>query len=307
MLIVAACPSAAWAHASLIATEPVNDAVLTSGPEMLTLTFDEAVEPLLIRIIDADGSASTLSHIERRGASLILRAPEDLKSGGHVVSWRVISADGHPVGGSFAFWIGHRGTVLPDVVSSDHPPVRAAIWAARLAIYLGLFAGTGSAFFMAWFRPQAAARWPKAICIAASFGGLVALALSIGLQGLDALGASPSALALPTVWHAGMRGSFGWSAVIASVSLILGLLSLRTGAGSAKMLSLCGMLGVGLALAVSGKRLPPPAAVPAVPPPIRAGSGPSGACSLRCCRQGQCAYHRQPRCHPHQYGRGPTP
>jgi copper transport protein len=252
LLIVMMSPSAVRAHASLLATEPANDALLAAGPAMLTLTFDEAVEPLVIKLIDEHGAASAVSRIERRGASLVLTAPPDLGPGAHVVSWRVISADGHPVGGSFAFWIGHRGTVLPEVVSSDNPSVRIAIWATRLVIYFGLFVGAGGAFFMAWISPRAVERGPKMASVATSVAALIALVLSLGWQGIDALGASPSAWLLPAVWRTGAHGSFGWSAAIAALALILALLSLRHGARSAKALSLCGLIGVGLALAVSG-------------------------------------------------------
>jgi copper transport protein len=76
--------------------------------------------------------------------------------------------------------------------------------------------------------------------------------LSIGLQGLDALAASPSALALPAVWRAGARGSFGLAATIAALAVIAGLLSLRMRARPAKALSLLGLLGAGAALAATG-------------------------------------------------------
>lgn len=251
LLLMVLLPSAAWAHASLIGSEPADGAVLVQAPAMLTLSFNEPVEPLAIRIVEQSGAAAKIEQIRREGASLILTPPAVLGEGAHVVSWRVISSDGHPVGGSLTFWIGQRGGASPLVVSSDDAAVRGAIWLTRLVIYLGLFVGAGGAFFMAWMGPSLT-RGPRVVGVIASVIGLAALALSVGLQGLDALALSPASLSDEAVWSAGARGSFGWSAMIAAVALSFGLLSFRRRGVYAKALSLGALLGIGLALAMTG-------------------------------------------------------
>ncbi|MDB5518134.1 MAG: copper resistance [Tardiphaga sp.] len=251
LVLVVAHSSAASAHASLIASDPVDGATLAIAPATLTLSFNEPVEPIAIRIIDGAGTASAVTQIGREGANLVLRPPAALGEGAHIVSWRVISADGHPVGGSLTFWIGARGETLPQLSSSDSPKLQTAIWIARLAIYLGLFVGAGGAFFAAWIQLPAG-RGPKAVSVATSVVALAALALSIGLQGLDVLGAAPSALASFAAWLSGARGSFGVSAAIAAAALVLGLFSLRARGTAARAASLAALAGAGLALAATG-------------------------------------------------------
>jgi copper transport protein len=251
LLLVVAHSSAASAHASLIASDPVDGATLATAPVMLTLSFNEPVEPISIRIIDSAGAASAVTQIGREGANLILRPPVALGEGAHIVSWRVISTDGHPVGGSLTFWTGRRGETLPQLSNSEAPRLRGAIWVARLAIYLGLFVGAGGAFFVAWIQPSAG-RGPRAVSVSISAVALGALALSVGLQGLDILAAAPSALASSETWISGVRGSFGIAAGIAAAALMLGVLSLRARGTAAQAASAAALAGVGLALAATG-------------------------------------------------------
>jgi copper transport protein len=251
LLFILAHPSAALAHASLLASDPADGAALATAPATLTLSFNEPVEPIAIRLVDGQGIASTVTQISRDGANLILTSPVELAQGAHVLSWRVVSADGHPVGGSVTFWVGPRGTALPQASSSPSPTVRDAIWIARVVVYLGLFVGAGGAFFVAWIQPSGG-RGPATVSFAASIVALVALALSVGLQGLDVLGAAPSALVASGTWMSGMRGSFGHAIVIAATALLLGLVSAGLSGTAARATALAALLGVGLALATTG-------------------------------------------------------
>jgi copper transport protein len=200
--------SAAWAHASLIASDPADGALLARSPAALTLTFNEPVEPLTIRIVDESGAAESVTRIRRDGAQLIL-TPAKLDNGAHVISWRVVSADGHPVGGSTTFWIGQRGANAPQAtMRSDDALLRGAIWLTRVAVYLGLFVGVGGAFFVAWMQAPSA----PAVRVIGNVIDLVALgslAIGVGLRGLDALALPLSSLPDPEVWIVGAHGSFG--------------------------------------------------------------------------------------------------
>ena len=243
-------PSAAFAHASLIASSPADGALLARAPATLTLTFNEPVEPLTIRIVDQGGASESLAEIRRDGAQLVLTPPV-LGDGAHVISWRVASADGHPVGGAITFWVGRRDVDAPQAVRSNDALLRGAIWLARLAIYVGLFVGAGGAFFVAWIRAPSAPAM-RVIGSSVELIALAALAFSVGLQGLDAMGLSPSSLPDAEVWASGARGSFGLSAAIASAALLLALLSHRAGDVGARVMSLGALVGVGLALAATG-------------------------------------------------------
>lgn len=130
-------PGEACAHASLVSSDPANDALLMHAPSALRLTFNEDVEVLAVKLVDETGAVSPVTRIDARGASLVLTPPRALHDGANVISWRVISADGHPVGGSVTFWVGRRGTQAPNwrrprTRPSGPPSGWRAGWSMRL-------------------------------------------------------------------------------------------------------------------------------------------------------------------------------
>lgn len=251
LLLTALIPSTAFAHASLIGSDPPDDALVMRAPATVTLTFNEPVSPLTIRIVDASGAATAVTDIRRDGARLILTPPSISGEGARVVSWRVMSADGHPVGGSTTFWIGERGNAASLTVRSDDMVLRGAIWLARIVIYLGLFVGVGGAFFTAWIGPRDTAAMGR-IGVVVSVAALVALALSVGLQGLDALGLPLSALSNGDAWTIGARGSFGHAVAFAAAGLLLAMLSFNLSPSLRRAMAALALIGTGLALAATG-------------------------------------------------------
>src|SRR4051812_13207750 len=99
----------AEAHAALVASDPPDGAVLPQAPKELKLQFEEPVSPLVLRLIEPRGQADDLKTFEVREDTVVIRPPAHLELGTHVLSWRVISSDGHPVGGSVVFSIGASG------------------------------------------------------------------------------------------------------------------------------------------------------------------------------------------------------
>jgi copper transport protein len=251
LLLTASVSSAASAHASLVRSDPADQALIRQRPDVITLTFNEPVDPISVRILDADGAATNVADIVRDQATLVLKPPSQaLGEGAHVLSWRVISADGHPVGGALTFWIGRKGTSAPIVHDAEGWAVRAGIWLTRVITYIGFLVGAGGAFALAWFG--IASRSARIVSLAASFAALAALTVSVGFQGLDAIGAPIPSLGRIAVWVTGAQGSFGRATAIGAAALILGLLSLRSRVGLGRVLSLLALCGVGGALAASG-------------------------------------------------------
>jgi copper transport protein len=252
-LLAAFAPaSPASAHASLVKAVPADGAVLPLAPPALTLTFNEPVSPLAIRLIGPDGAQASPAAVVAEDATVTITPPPGLQQGTHVLSWRVISADSHPVGGAFIFSIGapSRGPAAEADDIADHN-VRAALWAAKFVIYVGLFVGIGGAFFRAWIGDPApaASAWIAAIIVA----GLIALPMSVGLQGLDALALSLFGLTQKAVWAEGLQTSYGSTAIVAACALFAGLFSLAAPSPRlARGLSLLGFAGLGVALTLSG-------------------------------------------------------
>jgi copper transport protein len=250
LLLALAQSSPALAHASLIRAEPGDGAMLAQAPATLRLTFNEPVSPLVMRLVAPSGEVIS-PQIAAENATVTLTPPQ-LSRGSYVLSWRVISADGHPVGGSLLFSIGAPSAQQIPPAAEGDAAVHAALWAAKVILYLGLFIGIGGVFFGTWIAERGndgATRWLMPIMLA----GLVATALSVGLQGLDALDLPLLMVAQGAVWQTGFGTSYGSTALVAACALLAGLFvaAIRS-RRAARGLALAALLGVGLALSLSG-------------------------------------------------------
>lgn len=243
--------TSASAHASLVRAIPADGSVVANAPRSFTLSFSEPTSPLVLKLIRPDGSSTPLDRFVLRNATLEIEAPGDLGAGTYVLSWRVVSEDGHPVGGSAVFSIGAPSAgPAPASDETVDRPVRMAIWVAKVGLYAGLFVGVGGAFFMRWI--DGASRPDSRLARSAMLAGLIAAALSVGLQGLDALGVPLSDLPRSVVWQAGFSTSYGATALVAAIALLAGLASLELKGVPGKGLSALALVTVGAALAASG-------------------------------------------------------
>src|SRR5690606_2229063 len=136
----------AFAHAVLIASDPGEGAVLADAPRAIALTFSESVEPTSLRLALPDGTVAELSDIASNGRTVVARGVE-LGEGTHILSWRVVSDDGHPVGGALTFSVGSASGIA--ALSTD-PLLRPLIWLTRVALYIALFFGAAGTFFVAF-------------------------------------------------------------------------------------------------------------------------------------------------------------
>ncbi|WP_332683373.1 copper resistance CopC/CopD family protein [Bosea sp. (in: a-proteobacteria)] len=243
-------PGPALAHATLISSAPADGAVIARAPAEFRLSFSEPVSPLVLLLIGPDGTARTLERFTLRDRTLAIEAPADLAAGGHVLSWRVTSEDGHPVGGSVLFSVGAPGARPQGAAPQRDLTVDLALWLGRIGVYLGLGLGIGGAAFAIWVGPlPVAARGPlRALLLL----GLAALPLALAAQGLDALAAPLSDLLRPEIWRAGADSSFGRTVAIAALALLAGLASLAQAGKTGPALAIAALLGSGLALAASG-------------------------------------------------------
>src|SRR5580704_11153153 len=149
LLLLTMCfASEAAAHASLASAEPRDGSVLTEAPKAVELRFNESVTAGAVSLIGPDGKVRTDAIVHARDEAITITPPNDLPNGTSIVSYRVISQDGHPVAGSVTFSIGApTATRLPENAEAG---VNVLIWLTRLGLYLGLFAGIGGVFFVKW-------------------------------------------------------------------------------------------------------------------------------------------------------------
>ena len=132
LLMSLAYAPGAFAHASLLQAQPADGAVLPSAPAALTLTFNEPVAPLVTRLIGPGGDAVALARVAAANATVTIVPAESLRRGTHVLSWRVISADGHPVGGAVVFSIGAPSRTSGAGADEADAAARTLLWALKL-------------------------------------------------------------------------------------------------------------------------------------------------------------------------------
>jgi copper transport protein len=132
------------------------------------LHFSEAVNlgDDLVKVLDSSGDevdAGDPVHLNGERSSVALPLPE-LDDGGYVVSWRVISSDGHPVGGAFTFRVGDASAAAPgddqalinDVLggAGQGDTVLGVVYGiARFAAFAGIIVLVGGIAFVAWLWP----------------------------------------------------------------------------------------------------------------------------------------------------------
>ena len=97
---------AAFAHAILQESTPSNNSVVRTSPKTVSLRFNEAVETAFgsIRVYNCGGGRVDSGKIVRPSKdSVAVTIDRSLAKGTYTVTWRVISADSHPVAGAFVF------------------------------------------------------------------------------------------------------------------------------------------------------------------------------------------------------------
>jgi copper transport protein len=207
----------AWAHASLLGSIPSMGSVLQTPPAEAVLQFNEAVKPLVVNLASPDGQVQRIGQVAVVGHDLHVTLPPLSMRGTYGISWRVVSADGHPLGGTLVFSVGAPGGTAAALPQADAPSLRAVlIWLTRVITYLSLFAAA-AAVYAGHRERQVAIAGPRLVDI-----GILALALGIGLLGVDALDLPLSGLASAEAWRTAMSTSYGLAGSFFVAALVLG-------------------------------------------------------------------------------------
>ena len=246
LLLALAWVTGAAAHAQLLGTTPAQNAVSDTAPNMAQLDFSEPVTALAIGLVAPDGERTDLLDATKSGATVTVPLPIALGGGTHVLSWRVVSVDGHPIGGSLIFSVGEVTGAAVAAPEYDRL-TSTALWASKALFYVCLFLGAGGAVFGLAAPLPASLRLPLAGLTGA---GLLVAPISLGFHGLDALGLPLTSFLEFNPWAAGAGTSYGISVLVAMIALATALTALL--APPFKVLGwLTWALG-GLALALSG-------------------------------------------------------
>jgi copper transport protein len=239
----------AFAHATLITSEPVDGALLITPPKQVRLNFSEVIAPLALRLLDATGKITLLKNYRQEQQSLIVDLPSEIGVGTSILSWRVTSQDGHPIGGTVSFSINRADQERLSSVVADQER-RFPLWLTHVLNILLLATIVGGAFFYNWIAPArigAGARW---LTLLSPLAVLVALARFVA-ETLDAVG-DISDLSNVSLWWGPVAATSGVSTLATVGALTLAALSLRRPGRGAKAVSLIGVGLAGIAFAING-------------------------------------------------------
>lgn len=220
----------ASAHAILLGTDPKGDSLLPQAPAAVTLTFNEPVKiwPTSVSVFDPAGQR-VKAEVGSVDTKVVAKLPANLAEGTYTVSWRVTSADDHPVSGGFAFSVGKRTTPVA-VAPDDGEPARSLNLARLVANglgYLGVLAGVGLAVFeLLILRADPGAmpllrrrlrRTARIVTGIGAVGLLASVPLTIAWQQAGDLGM----LTEGSVWSDGIRSDTAVSVLLAIAGLVV--------------------------------------------------------------------------------------
>ncbi|WP_431932573.1 copper resistance CopC family protein [Micromonospora sp. RP3T] len=127
-LLLPATPASA--HNALQTATPAQDARLTTAPTSVTLRFLQQLNPEFTTIVlsDADRRKVPTGAPTVGGATGTITVDQALPNGTYTVAYRVVSADGHPVQGSYRFTVADptAGSTAPDAAGTPRGDTAAS-------------------------------------------------------------------------------------------------------------------------------------------------------------------------------------
>ncbi len=224
--LVSAGPAAA--HATLVSTSPAEGARLDTAPAVVTLEFTEGVSlgAGYARVLTAGAEEVAGDGASVDGRQLRVPLPEGLADGGYLVTYRVVSADSHPIAGAFSFVVG-EGDLVPAGTAAEgagaDPIVAGLLPAVRAVGFAGIALAVGVPVLALLCWP---AGWASPRLRRLAGGGALAVAvtavLTFLLQGPYAAGSGPGAVFDPALLSATASTGTGW-ALLARAALSLAL------------------------------------------------------------------------------------
>jgi len=188
----------AWAHNSLVSSDPADGSLLGEAPSQITWTFDKDVplESMTVTLIDETMTRTALTDSRHgpQGTFQVVTPLPALSDGDVSLRWKLVGADGHAVTGRVDFTLATGAiattitgasaalaTQLPepsDVLADDASSTSSMFrWLLRAASYLAIMAVVGTLLMGAWVWPDASTHRPLQRVVSRGLLAAVALAL----------------------------------------------------------------------------------------------------------------------------------
>ena len=130
--LLALCAGPAAAHNELIGSIPEDGSTVATTPEVVELAFDQPVQREFdqLAVLDEDDGHHEEGDVEIVGGRVRQHVGE-LEPGTYRITYRIFSADGHPVAGTVTFAVSSDGpsptaSPQPSASASDHGHHEAA-------------------------------------------------------------------------------------------------------------------------------------------------------------------------------------
>ena len=211
--VVTAGPASA--HASLVSTDPGEGARVEQVPAAVTLTFSEGVSlgAGYARVLGSGGGRVDAGTASVDGDVLTIPLRTGLPDDGYLVTYRVISADSHPVAGAFSFVVGNGDLVAvgaADEGDRTNAVVGVVLPLSRWIGFAGLALAVGVPLLALLCWPGG---WGSPRLRRMATGGAVAVAagalLSFLFQGPYAAASGPGSVFDPTLLRATLDSEAG--------------------------------------------------------------------------------------------------
>jgi len=221
---LAASSPRAFAHAVLLDSSPKPGEMLMQPPSEVVANFNEGVGPIFFKVLDVKGQpVGDPGEIRLDGTKMILPLGALLPNGTYVLTYRVISADTHPVGATFGFSIGEPMKSVDATADAGSRSIWSlAVAVNRWILYAGMLWVAGTAIFMLLVGLDGAlredarqkARWAS-VLTAWSY------VLAVGFGGADMQLGGADALWQAATWRSGLDSTLASSAVFGLIAMLL--------------------------------------------------------------------------------------
>jgi copper transport protein len=211
------CAPQAFAHAVVVSSDPADGSRLPKAPAAVTIRFDESVGLKLgyLQVIDSAGrpvAAGTVSHPGGDGAAITVPLKPGLGDGSYLASFRVVSADSHPIAGSIRFVVGNGPLNInsgPSGTAKVDRGVQTGLAVSHWLSFAGIALVGGSwLIFSIWPSGQRRQGIRRAIWSGWTFAAVGAVGEFV-LQGPYAAGSSLSTLTHPDLLDATLHVNAG--------------------------------------------------------------------------------------------------
>ena len=106
--VVAGAAPAATAHDQVLSTSPTTGENVDTAPKQVAMVFSDDILSVgaIMLIVDEQGRNWAEGTLKLDRATVTQPLAPGLPNGAYEVRWRVVSADGHPIAGTFPFSVG---------------------------------------------------------------------------------------------------------------------------------------------------------------------------------------------------------